>query len=72
MEEDEIDTEPIVVDANSALTADERKVISQLKQEIGEVPQRDAIDPAVTIGQGVLAGLVWIGHLELLAQGLGW
>jgi hypothetical protein len=36
------------------------------------VPQRDAIDPAVTIGQGVLAGLVWIGHLELLAQGLGW
>ena len=31
MEEDEIDTEPIVVDANSALTANERKVIPQLK-----------------------------------------
>jgi hypothetical protein len=37
MEEDEVDAEPVVVDANSALTANERKVIAQLKQEISKL-----------------------------------
>ena len=37
MEKHEIDAKPIVVEAQPALTAHERKIVAQLQQEIGEV-----------------------------------
>jgi hypothetical protein len=36
MEEDEVDTEPCVVDAKPALAAQEGKIVAQLQEEVGE------------------------------------
>ena len=38
MEENEVDAEPFVVDAKPALAANEGKIVAQLQQEIGEMP----------------------------------